>query len=387
MLPHVLPHAYAHQRCPANRTLSSTLETSTSGSSYRLGNLVSAWWFSRQRWPDAWFTEVEAKSAGGGEHSQLNFLRGRQNCGGACFGAWLAGPAAGMSTVTALSTKCLRDIEERWIDERIMHQFFITPHLIYSSDIMFTACGGAVVRTFGADLRRMLNLYLRTPWAFASLRTSGMREGRETSSASPALCAVHYRVGDYLSLRGGNRSAISPRSVAAAVASFNPPPKIIVLMDGGVEWLSTSSDDPSAASVTARSRRMIQRLREALFATVVAGTRIVGPQRGSPDEDFVQLVHAPMLVIAGGSFGLAAAVAGTGARRDTPMLGSQRSALNRHQEHRAQQVRLPACGHHLDVFSTSRHALGRDRERDADAGTTATLPQGWLEYEYSLVSV
>ena len=166
------------------------------------------------------------------------------------------------------------------------------------------------------------------------------------------MCLVHYRVGDMLSLMGNTTfSAIDPRSVAAAVASFRPLPTAVEVVGGGVDWLSPSSVDQSPSSVASRSRRALGALLQALRDALPPTTRIGGPPDRPADDDFWRLAQSPMLVLGAGSFGLAAALAGRP----------------------GQQVRSPACGHLLDVVNT-RRAPRHERWRP-----------GWREYAFDVV--
>lgn len=154
-----------------------------------------------------------------------------------------------------------------------------------------------------------------------------------------------------LSLTGGNFTAISPQSVAAAVAAISPRPTFVEVASGGGNWLSPSSMDQSIASVQARSRRVLDELLDALRRALPPTTRVRGPTPRPPDVDFWRMADAPCLVLAGGSFGLAAAIAGRA----------------------GQIVRSPAAEHHLDLIRTRR-----------PSGKRALVHARWLEYEYDV---
>lgn len=213
-----------------------------------------------------------------------------------------------------------------------------------------------MARQLGADLRRELE---RARRRFGPLFGELAQSPRPQPSVpgQHGHCIVHYRVGDYLTLAGANQSAISPYSVASAVASFSPLPVTVELLGGGIDWLSPSSTDQSVASVVSRSRSWLHQLRHAIRALLPPSTRLLGPSPRPADVDFVRMADAELLVLAGGSFGLAAALAGR----------------------RGQQVRLPAADHQLDVFRTRR------APRAADKG--ARWPDGWREYSFELVPI
>ena len=85
--------------------------------------------------------------------------------------------------------------------------------------------------------------------------------------------------------------------------------------------------------------------------TALPSTRILPSTLRAADGDFFSLTEADYVVVAGGSFGLLGAMAGKP----------------------GQQVRSPACDHHLDVAGSRR------------APSPKPLRNGWLEYPYDLV--
>ena len=336
-----MPEIVPLRSCPANASSQST--------SHRLGNLLSAWWFSAQPHPGN-FNELESQAAGGGEGAQFELLRMKQR--GGSLGALVAHSSGKRRQVSALSSSCLIEMQRVWLkEENVAQTLFTSAHQIYITELLI-ACNGAVMELFGNDIRRQLRRYSQRLDRHAH-KASATASATATHAASP--CVVHFRLGDMLTIAGGNRSAINPRSVAAAVATFDPPPSMVEIMDGGIEWVSASaSEERSASRVTWLSQVMLGRLVGALREALPSSTRIVGPIRRSAEEDFFVMASAPRLVLAGGSFGLAAALAGR--------VGHQ-------------EVRSPACGHHLDLLRTARQPHERP------------LRHGWSEYVFNMVVI
>lgn len=120
----------------------------------------------------------------------------------------------------------------------------------------------------------------------------------------------------------------------------------------GAFMCGRSSTDLSPTSVRDRSLEALANLSHALRKRL-PDARLQSSTRRSADEDFFVLAHAPLAVIAGGSFGLTAVAAGAP----------------------GQQVRLPACDSHLDVVHSRRRP-----------SAAPALRSGWREYAYELVA-
>ena len=191
--------------------------TMADSTSRRIGNLVSAWWFGAQPHRTQWFVEGDAMSAGGGEAVQYaGTLAPMQAALERSFGYHLT--REGARRVGALPSACLEQIEQRWLQPEHMHQFFVTPHRLYSTPLL-TACAGQVMRQLSADVGRRLADFLRgraggalccgppqrptragPHGSFAHCDTPVDTAGREWSRPQRITVVVHYRVGDYLSL-------------------------------------------------------------------------------------------------------------------------------------------------------------------------------------------
>ena len=152
-----------------------------------------------------------------------------------------------------------------------------------------------------------------------------MQLASQTYEGGAAHLVIHYRLGDFIGLG----QCIDVRSVAAVAAGLRPAPTIVEVLDGGKTAYWVGTQPPSAhqspekvqrfskSDSVAWSRRLRQMLLDELRAMMPAA-RIVSPVVRSVDEDFYRMVHAPLLVTAGGSFAVAAAAAATGAQVRTP---------------------------------------------------------------------
>ena len=252
--------------------------------------------------------------------------------------------------------------------------------------LYYTPIWRRVGRQFGRDLAKLLQAYEATysgppyrllrdyeatgsssymaPATYA--RRGQADEGSEASEDGGDECIVHYRVGDFLSYKPNQMRSIAARSIAAAVASFVPPPRRVLILDGGSDYLSPGGDAThvgDATSVLRRSVHAVANLTRELRAVLPSGASVRTPTvRASPDEDLLRLSKARRIVTTGGSFGLAGALASLGI------------AILQGEAAGSRQVRTPACSHHLDLVRT---------RRAADTGRL--LPgRGWEEYEYDL---
>ena len=148
---------------------------------------------------------------------------------------------------------------------------------------------------------------------------------RQAYEGGAAHLVIHYRLGDFIGLG----QCIDVKSVAAAAAALRPAPTVIEVLDGGQTafWVGTQPPSEkqspeklqrfSKGDSVAWSRRLRQTLLEELRAAMPAA-RIVPSAARSVDEDFYRMVHAPLLVTAGGSFAVAAAAAATSTQVRTP---------------------------------------------------------------------
>lgn len=128
---------------------------------------------------------------------------------------------------------------------------------------------------------------------------------RLLSPPGPRECIVHYRVGDFLSFT----QVPAPRSVAEAIASFDPPPTSVELLSVGgqlPDWNSGTSTDPNtsdaeAGSISAISLQLIHQLLQNVSELLPNATVRQAPAR-PPDEDLYRM--AP--------FGISGALSATG---------------------------------------------------------------------------
>lgn len=130
-------------------------------------------------------------------------------------------------------------------------------------------------------------------------------------------CVVHYRVGDfveYMSQWGDDVAIVSPKSVAAAMASFHPSPLTVEILNGGTSHFAAeqiSNHSQSREDVEkAKSVRALQKLKDAI-SRVLPDARVSISFNGTPDEDWFKLSKAPLAVVSMGSFGLSAVMAST----------------------------------------------------------------------------
>ena len=115
---------------------------------------------------------------------------------------------------------------------------------------------------------------------------------------------VHYRLGDFIHLG----QLIHPRSVAAAAAALDP--NVVEVLEGGVSHEATADDVRTPESLR---RLLLTELRRAL-----PRARVLSAPPRPADVDFLRLARAPMLVTAGGSYAIAAAVASSSEHVRTP---------------------------------------------------------------------
>ena len=168
--------------------------------------------------------------------------------------------------------------------------------------------------------------------------------------ANHTWMAVHVRLGDFATNRGNKTEWIEPGSMAAAAkARFVQVPDSIAIVGGGRTHGRTftvkSGENPSAGSdansrseMGARSDRLRRRIRAA-FEGAFPRARVELIEEVSPDADFHLLATAPMLVTAGGSYALAAALVSRG-QRLTPALHNL-NFVNRGWEKTKRQSVLP----------------------------------------------
>ena len=116
------------------------------------------------------------------------------------------------------------------------------------------------------------------------------------------ICIIHYRASDFLEELHDIDPAADAAAIVAAVRTMPTPPKRFELLDGGItQHLCAGECGSSFTQILERA------LRRAFSHVAIA--RVIG---GTPDEDFVRMATARMLIIGGGSYATFAALASSG---------------------------------------------------------------------------
>jgi hypothetical protein len=135
----------------------------------------------------------------------------------------------------------------------------------------------------------------------------------------PSHCILHFRLGDYVSLG----DVIDYSCTIDAMQKLNIPLSTIELMDGG-----KSHNSPMFSSFQgfknyfsnnelSESEKISSDLIQALEAAFPE-SKIVQSEKRTSDEDFYRMAAAPILVTAGGSFAITAAIGGSSRIVRTP---------------------------------------------------------------------
>ena len=268
------------------------------GRSVQLGNAISAWWFASQ-------PELEPHLRECARDNALNRSRSivADQCESEhsmCFGKWLMSRVD--VGVTPLPPRTREAVGKLLRSEALPGVNGDTGTdgctALYATDIV-ALCASIM----GSDLRKMLKTYAK------------QHDQRLLSPPGPRECIVHYRVGDFLSFT----QVPAPRSVAEAIASFDPPPTSVELLSVGgqlPDWNSGTSTDPNtsdaeAGSISAISLQLIHQLLQNVSELLPNATVRQAPAR-PPDEDLYRMALAPMLVVGDGSFGISGALSATG---------------------------------------------------------------------------
>ena len=294
----------AQSRAEALAAMVRPLEPSRSrpqGNSERLGNVVDAWYFpshpafgkSREHLLSLTCKTCVARHAEGDTRKEP------------CLARYLASQ---FGQVTPLGERRTRLVAE------MVNPSKAAPQL--SWDIYSYAVVEKVMPEFRTDLQRVLRDYSAQ---------FDVQLANQAFEGGPAHLVIHYRLGDFIGLG----QCIDVKSVAAAAASLLPIPAVIEVLDGGQTafWLGTQP--PAAQQSPEKVRRFSKsdsvswsrRLRQMLLDELrraLPEARVVPSKGRSVDEDFYRMVHAPLLVTAGGSFAVAAAAAAYGAQVRTP---------------------------------------------------------------------
>jgi len=155
-------------------------------------------------------------------------------------------------------------------------------------------------------------------------------------------CVVHYRVGDFVEYTQkyrGEAEIVNAKSVAAAMSSFDPSPLTVEILNGGIshfpEGLLPNHSQVMEDTEKARSVRFLHKLKHAISEAFPAAHVQFGGTR-TTDEDWFRLAQAPLAVVAMGSFGVSAAMAGANNQVRSP---ATRHLLNVHDQIAPTQIR------------------------------------------------
>lgn len=156
-----------------------------------------------------------------------------------------------------------------------------------------------ILRSLLPYLRPSLHELLRSFEVLGESEDAQGRGGSEGSSRE-STCVVHYRAGDFLD-EVGEEAEKSAAALASAAATMPRVPARFELLDGGVtQHLCLGQKCGDIRGALEKALRKVFR-----NATIV---RI----SGTPDEDFVRMASAPMLVVGGGSYATFGALASNG---------------------------------------------------------------------------
>lgn len=271
------------------------------GNSMRLGNLIDLWWYE-QTFPhkrrgydvgkqkmntmgmqftgEQWSREILESIDLQCKHSKK------------CFGRYLLQKASKIRNATYHHEKDHgRDRAVRLHAER-------SPKLQYLQTIMTSRYGIYQPQT----VRDYMLPEMHNDLSHA-FKTYATQHDRKLLNAPEADAVVHFRLGDALN----NEPSIHPASIAKALASLNPKPKTIEVLDGGFSF------KPDKPGNTKLSVWLLKLLSDEIL-TVLPDAKIFMPtaksvRSASVDEDWAKLVNAKMMVAGAGSFGLSAAIA------------------------------------------------------------------------------
>lgn len=254
------------------------------GNTHRLGNLIDAWYFGSL----------------GSQERKKEFNGIQKECGNESFGSYLR---LDFSLRNQLSSSTVAELVEA------AEKFWASYD--YSNLIK-------CVHEFGSALREQM-------YTFAKLRRP------ELLAPVPYDCVIHFRIGDFVKLG----YLIDLKSVAEACVQMHP--SYIGIMDGG---MSHETDEEMRRS----SLKIKQDLKE-MLENSLPEAKVEHCPPGDTDRDFFICANIPMLVTAGGSFAICAAVANEG------------------------EVRTPACKNTCRCQKGSR--------------STQEIRRGWTTFAYS----
>ena len=253
------------------------------GRTMRIGNLIDAWYFGSL----------------GSKERKKEFHIMQNECGKESFGLYLR---LDSSLKTQLSKSTRAELVKRADEFWAVYDY---------SNVL------KCLHVFGPTLRAQM-------FAFAKLHRP------ELLDPVPYDCIIHYRIGDFLKLG----QLIDPKSVVEACVQLRP--RYIGVMDGGMSF-NTDED------IRKSSNEVKQSLKD-MLKNSLPDAKVEDCEAGDTDRDFFKCALAPLLVTAGGSFAICAAIASKG------------------------KVRTPACVNTNDCKVSSR---------------PQEIRKGWTTFAYS----
>lgn len=217
----------------------------------RIGNLVDAWYFGSL----------------GSRERQKEFKLIQRQCSSKSFGKYLK----------------LDSSLQQHIDPSTL------PRIVAAADTFWTSYDYDVLSLCIEQYSRALQ---------AQMNEYATKCRPELLCCAPYDCVVHFRIGDFLKIG----QVIDPQSVVDACAALRP--SSICIMDGG---MSHETDDATREA----SLQVKERLKGSLEA-LPNRPHVEYHDARDTDSDFYTCASSPILVTAGGSFAICAAVANTG---------------------------------------------------------------------------
>ena len=220
-------------------------------STVRIGNLVDAWYFGSL----------------GSKQRQKEFNLIQKKCGNKSFGSYLR---LDFSLRNHLGSSTLSNLVE-------------------SSDKFWASYDYANIIQCIHEYHSALRAQMYT---FATLHRP------ELLVPASYDCVIHFRIGDFLKLG----LLIDPESVVEACVPMLP--SYIGIMDGGMTHNTNEKIRRSSLKIKHDLKEMLK--------TRLPNAKVEDCTAGDVDSDFFTCANAPMLVTAGGSFAICAAVASEG---------------------------------------------------------------------------
>lgn len=144
------------------------------------------------------------------------------------------------------------------------------------------------------DLRKVVEKYVAT---YPHIRNSLAFKG------GPTHCLIHFRVGDFITL--GN--SISTESLVEACTTLPTKPTVFEILNSGKNFQGDLTQSQNVLAVLKNQ-----------LADHFPDAEIIFAPELSPDEDFIKMMYAPLLVTAGGSFAILGALLSSATSIRTP---------------------------------------------------------------------